>query len=70
MGVFIKDNVNLEILCKNWKENDQSYWLESPFDEYITVNKTTREVFQEGYNGLIWDWYTAGYIEERKEDKP
>lgn len=63
MKIKVKDNVDLSILLKGFKENDNSYDLDSMFDEFISVDKTTREVKQYGYNGLLIDWYQQGLIE-------
>lgn len=63
MRIKISDNVNLSILLKGFKENDNSYDLDSMFDEFMSINKNTREIKQYGYNGLLMDWYQQGLIE-------
>ena len=62
-NVKFKEHVNLEDLLKGWKDNGDTYGIDSPFDEFISVNKTTREISQYGYNAVVIDWHRQGLIE-------
>mgnify|MGYP006883723994 CR=1 FL=1 len=59
----IKDNVDLKEFLKGFTEHEYTYDLDSPFDEYISINKSTREISQYGYMGLIYTWADNGLIE-------
>jgi hypothetical protein len=59
----LKDNVNLKEFLKGFVENEYTYDLDSPFDEYISINKSTREISQYGYMGLLYTWADNGLIE-------
>jgi hypothetical protein len=61
--IKIKDNVDLSELLKGWGESELSYDLNTPFDEFISVTKTTRVISQYGYNGLVIDWWKQGLLE-------
>lgn len=58
-----KDDINLDDILKNFKRNEDSYDLDSPFDEFISINKQNRTITHYGYNGLITDWYRNGLLE-------
>ena len=63
MRVKINNDVDLSVLLRGFKENENSYDLDSIFDEFISVNKNTREISQYGYNGLLTDWYQQGLLD-------
>lgn len=65
-GTFakVKDNVNLEELCKNWNTSDSNrYELEGPFEEFCLIDKRTRLITQTGYSMMIQEWENLGLIE-------
>ena len=51
----IKPDVNLKELCKGWTETDEFFKMTGPFDEFCIINKTTREVQEEGYQLMFRD---------------
>lgn len=59
----LKDNIDLKEFLKGFVENEYTYDLDSPFDEFISVNKATREISQHGYMGLLCEWDNQGFIE-------
>ncbi len=60
----VKPDVNLKELCKGWTETDEFLKMTGPFDEFCIINKTTREITQEGYGLLCLDWLNKGIAEE------
>jgi hypothetical protein len=52
----------MEEECSGWINNGSTYELRSMFDEYISVDKTTGEIEQYGYGGLVSDWFRAGLL--------
>ena len=59
----IKPDVNLKELCKDWTETDEFFKMTGPFDEFCVINKTTREVQEEGYSLMFRDWVNIGVAE-------
>jgi hypothetical protein len=60
-----KDEVDLTEVLKNFTHTDNTYEMthnDELFGEFIIVNKNTKEIFQHGYNGLLFDWLKQGYI--------
>lgn len=63
MNLRFKDDIDMKSVLKNFSDSKDSYILNSPFDEFIAVNKIMRAIHQHGYNGLVADWYRQGFIE-------
>lgn len=59
----IKDNIDLKELLIGFTEKEDSYELNSLFDEFIIVYKDTRNIFESGYSGLVYDWCVMGLLE-------
>ena len=62
----IKDNINLEELCDGgrWQENEKKYFMEDEiFGELLEIDKTTKEITNYGFIGVLRDLYKNGYIE-------
>ena len=61
--IKFKDNIDLSVWVIGFTETETSYELESPFDEFISVDKCTRVIKQVGYTGPVMDWLYAGLLE-------
>ena len=60
----VKQDVNLEELCKNWNSNDPNrFELEGPFEEFCLIDRRTRFITQTGYSSMISEWESLGIIE-------
>lgn len=58
-----KNNVDLSKFLLGFIEDKNTFNLNSSFDEFIYVDKYTREISQYGYNGLVCDWIIQGLLE-------
>jgi hypothetical protein len=59
-----KDNVDLDVRLGGFRVTTDSYELDSPFDEFISVNKNTRIITQYGYDGMVMGLVMEGLVEE------
>lgn len=66
--IRFKQDVELSEVCSGrFEDKGDHYEIYvtgiAPTDEFITVNKETREIVQEGFFGLVADWECEGLIE-------
>jgi hypothetical protein len=61
--IKIKNNINLNELLQGFEENENTYYLNSIFDEFISVNKNNRIISEYGYTCLLHDWFHQDIIE-------
>lgn len=62
--IYVKDDVDLKELCYYFEELDDRFINTSVFDEFITVRKDTREVWQYGYEGTVRSWWEEGKLRQ------
>lgn len=61
--IKLRDNIDLNSVLEGFKDNGDFFELNGSFDEFIMVNKFSREIIQYGYNGLVMHWYEEGLLE-------
>ena len=61
--IKLKDDVDLNNVLEGFKDNGDYFEMNSQFDEFIRVDKLSREIIQYGYNGLVMHWYERGLLE-------
>lgn len=61
--IKFKDTVSLKDVLKGFDDNENTYDLDSPFDEFVSVDKCTKQITQYGYNILVVEWASQGLLE-------
>lgn len=64
MRIKFKDDVKLQDVLDSFNDKKDAYDMNGPFDEFIIVDKKSREITQYGYFGLVMDWKRQGLIEQ------
>ena len=59
----LKADLDLNKILSNFEDIGDFYVLTTEFDEYISISKKSRKVIQNGYNGLMLEWASKGYLE-------
>lgn len=62
-NIYLSDKINMNEYCKNgrWIENEKSFYVEDDiFDEFLSINKNTREIYNVGFNGMLQEMISKG----------
>lgn len=63
--MIINPSIDLKELCSWWDDNGEEFKIIDSFgEEFVTINKETREVYNYGYNGMLSEWYNARILIE------
>lgn len=52
----INPDIELNELCKGWKESDIEFYLSDNIGNFCKINKGTRFIYQNGYECMMANW--------------
>lgn len=62
MDLYVRGDIDLDVLCLGWKDFGYCYRLADGMGEVIEVYKKDGVIVNYGYNRLISDWYVHGVL--------
>ena len=60
--VFIKSDIKLSELCKNWKENEKEFYINDDKGNYCEIDKKSRRLLESGFDNLVLYYLREGII--------